>query len=329
MDAREHARLEHIRRWVRPDWERYLRPDWERTVHPAEHDAVRKEVELHQRAFETPPMRAARKREEEAELERKQREAEWDARDALLKLKADISWDRLMCVLQRYLSQKAGFNPDQPRDEQGRWTDGGRESSGSIDSDDAIIISDAELDNDWIVGEQYANVGEPPPPLGHNNPPPDVPEERPANAQVRNSAVKDVARWFGRAAGKAGALGVVITGASWLANHEPEIVASADPPKSLSELQDAVSSARPCYQRHHIVEQTSARQDGFSSTEIDGSENLVSIPTLKHREITSWYQTKNPEFGGLSPRDYLRGSSWDERRQIGLRALRDTWVLRP
>jgi hypothetical protein len=53
MDAREHARLENIRRWVHPNFERYLRPDWERYVHPGGRDAVRSEIAECKRAFET------------------------------------------------------------------------------------------------------------------------------------------------------------------------------------------------------------------------------------------------------------------------------------
>jgi hypothetical protein len=32
---------------------------------------------------------------------------------------------------------------------------------------------------------------------------------------------------------------------------------------------------------------------------IDGRANLVRIPKLKHEDITAWYQTKNPGFGGF------------------------------
>jgi hypothetical protein len=149
MDADDAARLEHIRRWVRPDWERYVRPDWERYVHPAGHEAVRKEMELCRRAFETPRERAARKREEEAELERKheeqaelERERAWEERCAAFKLRSDLAWDRFMRVLRQYLSQKAGFNPDQPRDEQGRWTDSGSGSDGTADDGSSGDISD-------------------------------------------------------------------------------------------------------------------------------------------------------------------------------------------
>jgi hypothetical protein len=62
---------------------------------------------------------------------------------------------------------------------------------------------------------------------------------------------------------------------------------------------------------------------------IDDPDNLVRIPALKHRDITSWFQTKNDDFGGLSPREYLRGKAWEERRQFGLKALVDAGVLKP
>ncbi|HEV7911754.1 MAG TPA: hypothetical protein VGP28_11885 [Methylocella sp.] len=53
------------------------------------------------------------------------------------------------------------------------------------------------------------------------------------------------------------------------------------------------------------------------------------IPRLKHWEITGWYMRGNKRFGGLSPREYLRGKDWDERRQVGLEALIEAGVLEP
>jgi len=35
------------------------------------------------------------------------------------------------------------------------------------------------------------------------------------------------------------------------------------------------------------------------------------------------------KFGGLSPREYLRGKSWTERRRVGLDALTEFGVLKP
>jgi hypothetical protein len=80
---------------------------------------------------------------------------------------------------------------------------------------------------------------------------------------------------------------------------------------------------------HHIVEQTPARDHKIPDALIDGPDNLVSIPRLKHWEITGWYMRGNDRYGGLSPRAYLQGKSWNERREVGLEALIDAGVLRP
>jgi len=86
---------------------------------------------------------------------------------------------------------------------------------------------------------------------------------------------------------------------------------------------------RTGYQLHHFVEQTPAEQDGFPRSQINGDENLVYVPTLKHREISAWYQKQNPNYGGLSPRDYLRGKNWKDRCNVGIDALIEFKVLRP
>ena len=80
---------------------------------------------------------------------------------------------------------------------------------------------------------------------------------------------------------------------------------------------------------HHIVERTPAEQAGFPRALIDGPENLVRIPTMKHWEINAWYMKSNDNFGGLSPREYLRGKSWEKRVQVGQEALIEFGVLKP
>jgi hypothetical protein len=77
------------------------------------------------------------------------------------------------------------------------------------------------------------------------------------------------------------------------------------------------------------VEKESAAKDGFSHEVINASDNLARIPAMKHREITAWYQTKSEQFAGQSPRDYLRGRSWEVRRKVGLEALIRFGVLKP
>jgi hypothetical protein len=50
---------------------------------------------------------------------------------------------------------------------------------------------------------------------------------------------------------------------------------------------------------------------------------------MKHEDINAWYQRSNDSTGRMPPREYLRDKSWDERRAVGLRALRDVGVLKP
>jgi hypothetical protein len=50
-----------------------------------------------------------------------------------------------------------------------------------------------------------------------------------------------------------------------------------------------------------------------------------------HRQLLiNGQRTKNDDdFERLSPRDYLRGKTWDERTRIGIRALIEHGVLEP
>jgi hypothetical protein len=50
----------------------------------------------------------------------------------------------------------------------------------------------------------------------------------------------------------------------------------------LEELQQDALSPQVGNNIHHIVEQTSAAQDGFAWSMIDAPENRVRIPTLVH-----------------------------------------------
>ena len=204
---------------------------------------------------------------------------------ALTRLSRSLAPASFATVLDHLVrSLKAGYDPNQPRDERGRWANGD----------------------------------------GPSKEPPEVPQQRPADADKRNGVIKAVARWLSRFGGPIGRL---IGAAQWLYEYDDYIKASLDPPASLGELQQAVSTPQRGYDIHHIVEQTAAERDGYPRMLIDDKDNLVRIPTLKHREITAWYQTKNKEFGLVSPREYLRGKTWEERKRIGLDALIDHGVL--
>ncbi|HEY1983327.1 MAG TPA: hypothetical protein VGH13_24865 [Xanthobacteraceae bacterium] len=236
--------------------------------------------------------------------------------------------------------RKANFNLDEPRvpagnPDGGQWTmEGGVVPSRTS----GAVLSDVSPDNNWTPGAQYAANG--PPGIGHNQgppleEPPKIPPRVLATKQAINNFLKAAATWLEDASGvdkRAAALffvGLMATG--WLADkYLPYIVTYQDPPRTLEELQQAASLPKiEYYNDHHLVEQTAAENDGFPRSVIDAPENIVRIPTLKHWLITGWYQIPNPDFDWLSPREYLRGKSWEERARVGKLALIEFGVLQP
>jgi hypothetical protein len=229
----------------------------------------------------------------------------------LARLKADVAAANVILSLQKLAravaEAKAGYNPNQPRDDRGRWTDGSNSPAPTTAS---------------------------PLPL-----PPKTPAEKPSTAKGRNRVIKEVAKWLVKAALRQtlGPIGTALTiaeVASWVYGYAPYIEAYLDDPKSIEELQQAVASPQKGYDAHHIVEQASAEEDGFPRSQIDAPKNLVRISTLKHWEITGWYMTKNEDYTNeygeiVSPREYLRQKDWKERTRVGLYALVRFGVLKP
>jgi hypothetical protein len=159
--------------------------------------------------------------------------------------------------------------------------------------------------------------------LARFEPPPIIPKERPASSKERNDIAREVARWLIRNRGSA------IERSKWLDESEASMGAYLDPPRTLEALQEAAASgSKAGYDIHHIIEKTAAEDDGFPRSMINGPENLVRISRYKHWEITSWYMTKNKDYGGLTPREFLRGKDWAERTQVGLDALTMHGVLK-
>jgi hypothetical protein len=121
----------------------------------------------------------------------------------------------------------------------------------------------------------------------------------------------------------------------WLSPQIPNVVTSVqsriEGPKDLDELIDAVQPGpHPGSDDHHIVEKGPQNDDlsPEDQARIGDPENLVRIPTYAHIDITKFYQTGNPEYGGLTPRQYLRGMSFDERYEFGLNELRKEGLLK-
>jgi hypothetical protein len=215
-------------------------------------------------------------------------------RSALIALRGAIAEIR-----RDLLTGKARFNPFQPRVPAGNPDGGQWTGEGDGFAPDARV---------WLASGQK----------------PEVPKQRPPTAQERNR--------IGRGLARGGPLGLAIEilgGASWLRELRGTYDSYFDPPKSLEELQQAASEPRSGYDIHHIVEQSSAASDGYPRDMIDAPENRVSIPRWKHWEINGWYETPNKDYGGETPRSYLRGKSWDERIQVGHDALKKYGVLSP
>jgi len=249
---------------------------------------------------------------------------------AIRTLKTQIEGDHDQVALRDLYEAllKAEFNPDEPRVPAGN-PDGGQWTSdeGSDTSGDQRIISDAAPEKTWIPGAQYAAND---PPRGTQQP--SIPQEKPTTPQAVNTFIKATAYFLAGAtlAGEpAGEFILVLEATDWVTHFLPGIYSYLDAPKSLEELQAAAQNTRPGYNVLHIVEQTQALQDGFPPSVVNSPENLVLVPILKHWLITAWFATRNDNFGGLSPRDYLRGKSWEERMQVGKQALIDLGVLVP
>ena len=214
------------------------------------------------------------------------------------------------------------YSPDQPRvpagnPDGGQWTDGGN----------AIVLPEIVVSADGTEGDPSDGAdadgliqlaGDIP--TGDS---PEIPEERPPTSQERTAYLKIAARLLDVGA----TFAELATVSAWLRTRSAEIESYRDLPKSLEELQQAASTPAAGYDKHHIVERN--QEAYFGADVINGPDNLVLVPRLKHQEINGWYQTKNPEFGGKSPRDYLNGRNWDVQRSVGLRALVDAGVLKP
>jgi len=234
-----------------------------------------------------------------------------------------IAGDRMIAALDRLGRLVAkDYDPDQPRAPAGS-PDGGQWIAGDGGGDGNVIY----------LPEIVVVAG---PGIGHNggpklDEPPEIPEKDPGRSNwlsFAKQAANWLARFFLRRSPIVAAVWAAIEAAGWLIGELPSIRSYLDGPKTLEALRRNALTTRPGYHKHHIVEQTPAKRDGFSRSLIDGYDNVVSIRIYKHRQITAWYQTPNKDFGNRSPREFLRGRSWEERQKVGQDALREHGVLK-
>ena len=182
-------------------------------------------------------------------------------------------------------------------------------------------------------------VSSEPPEIGE---PPQIPPSQPETRPELNSFLKRSAQWLNRALAVASVLAKdpraqafikALQAATWLAKDLPYVWSYLDAPKSLEELQKAVENPGPGYQIHHIVEaqydsKNPQRNSVIFSNRIEARDNLVRIPYWKHVEISAWYSTPNEYYEWKTPREYLRGKSWEDQYHIGVKTMRDFGVLK-
>jgi hypothetical protein len=216
---------------------------------------------------------------------------------------------RMMAAFARFqaLAEKAGFNPDQPRVPAGN-PDGGKWTG-----------------SDGATGGRQPGIGD----NGGPSLDPSEPRKEPSKDKAsRTQAAKALARQALRRAGPVGAAIMAIEAGHQLYSELPSIRSYLDEPKTLAELQRNVGRKRPGYEDHHIVERGAGGSEGFSRAQIDGADNVVSVPKYKHHEITGWYTKPNKSFGRQTPRNYLRGKDWPEHVRVGHQAMREFGVLK-
>lgn len=169
----------------------------------------------------------------------------------------------------------------------------------------------------------------------------DVPAKSPEDKSGWQFAKKTI-RWIQSALGVVAfkdprvstLLRAIEAGESFWEDYGPSIRSSFDPPRSLAELQAAVADPAPGYEIHHIVEKRPAWKDGIGREITEAPRNLVRIPVFQHELISIWYSTKSIEYPDAfgnpqSPREFLRGKSFEERYAFGIKTLQRFGVLKP
>jgi hypothetical protein len=335
-------------RWLRHDAHRFIRHDFRRFLAPGTDPA------------DVYPALARRREREDAAFA-----AEIAKGYRLLAvLRAEVASMQADLLLRRLEETK--YSPTQPRvpagnRDGGQWTDRsggggtvgglGQDAGQSQDADLTLPMGNVDIgdvsgsselgdlfqikpDSTRVGGVQLAgNLPDDPNKTPLDDPAPKVPQERPDTREGRMGFVRDAAQWVARNAVRyAPAVDAFFESLDQVGkiNALTDAIRSAnDPARTLEELQARVSpESEPGYQDHHIVGQHAENRQRFGDSLIDSRENLVRIPVLKHIDISAWYSKGNQDFGGLSPRDYLRDKDWDEQMRVGLNRLRNNKVLK-
>ncbi|NDV86094.1 hypothetical protein GTW51_05190 [Aurantimonas aggregata] len=115
--------------------------------------------------------------------------------------------------------------------------------------------------------------------------PPELPKRDPETDSARNRIAKRWALWLLRALRRLPERRIALAARAleavgYLTGFFDEIETALDEPRPLDDLRRAVKAEadRDGTHVHHIVEKTSAEQDGYPQSMINSYDNLVRIP---------------------------------------------------
>lgn len=115
-----------------------------------------------------------------------------------------------------------------------------------------------------------------------------------------------------------------------------EAQAAEDPPKTLAELQTRPTRNARGYDDHHMVQQNDgniakspldARVEKFGWNVINAPSNRVWIPRVKHRLITDWYNSADPDDTRRRRREVVADMDFEAQYEDALETLRMFGVL--
>lgn len=75
-------------------------------------------------------------------------------------------------------------------------------------------------------------------------------------------------------------------------------------------------------QWHHIVEQTPGNVQRFGAESIHNTENVIAVDARIHERLSAYYSSKQPFAGTGTVREWLRGQSYAQQREFGIRQLK-------
>jgi hypothetical protein len=255
--------------------------------------------------------------------------------------------------VQDWLARKSWerkYDPDQPRvpaghRDGGQWTDGFVATVDGENPGEELLTSDEQEEVSRLTEQArriLAEAGDPGALLilaAGGDKPPKLPRTKSAALVFFAEFIKKLTTFLSFEERNSPVWHDIVFWVHAIDTFLPEFETFLNPPKEWEDLvadqvyrefdsqeafEEAYGSAGLFHDWHHLVE----RNAGFSPEEVHNTKNIVRIPRGKHWLITSYMTTKRKDLGWLSYREWLRGRPIEEHLRIGLKAARETGVLK-